>query len=111
MCLEKHESVRREMGQRRDFLLSTLTQGRHIFVLVRNYGWNRFLLTVPFSFLCFNFGYWLGVTSGPSKMELQAFQQGCPLLFSPRRQRLAYEGFSKKPPHVCWPKKKLFYYS
>jgi hypothetical protein len=34
-------------------------------------------------------------------MGLQALQQACPLHFSYRRQRLAYEGFSKKPPHVC----------
>jgi hypothetical protein len=41
------------------------------------------------------------VTSGPNNMGLQALQQACPLYFSSRRQRLAYEDFSKKPPHVC----------
>ena len=38
-------------------------------------------------------------------MGLQASQQTCPLHFSYRRQRLACEGFSKKPPHVCCSKK------
>ena len=41
------------------------------------------------------------VTSGLTNMGLQALQQASPLKFSSRRQRLAYEGFSKKPPHVC----------
>jgi hypothetical protein len=89
------------------FLFSTLTQRRHIFVLVRNYEWNSFLLTVHFSFLCANFGHRRDVTSRPLKMGLQALQQACPLHFSSRRQRLAYEGFFKKPPHFCCSKKKL----
>jgi len=101
VCLEKQESERRERWQRRDFYFPPWHNADIIFVLVRNYEWIRFLLTIRFSFLCVNFEYRRDVTSEPSKMGLQASQQACPLHFSSRRQRLAYKGFSKKPPHVC----------
>ena len=89
-------------GGSADIFILTLTQDRYIFVLVQNYGCNRFPLTVHCSFLCDNFWYGRDVSSAPSNKRLQALQQPCPLHFSSRRQRLAYEGFSKKPPHICW---------